>query len=242
MGCELPEHLRQYYLDAMGIVCWQEQQKVIPDSIEEQAVEVPAQTETNTGLAPEPASQVDAWMSLQQAVSNCERCEQLCLSRSQTVFGTGNHQADILVIGEAPGAEEDKQGLPFVGRAGQLLTAMLKAIEVDREDVFIANILKCRPPNNRDPLPEETENCSEYLRQQIALIKPQAIFVLGRIAAQTLLATDLAIGKMRGNDYSYEGIPVLVTYHPAYLLRKPGEKRKSWQDLLRLKQRMDSWQ
>jgi DNA polymerase len=158
------------------------------------------------------------------------------------VFGVGNRQADVLVIGEAPGKDEDAQGEPFVGRAGQLLNAMLNAIDLKREQVFIANILKCRPPNNRDPSSEEAQNCSAYLQQQIALLQPKAIFVVGRIAAQNLLASELAIGKMRGQDYSFNGIPVIVTYHPAYLLRKPSEKRKSWQDLLRLKAMMDTWQ
>lgn len=233
MGCELPEHLRQYYLDAMGIVCWLEQDNF-------------AATETdNTKVVDsESVSNADSeqWLALEQTVAGCEKCEDLCQSRTQTVFGVGNHQANLLVIGEAPGAEEDRQGEPFVGRAGQLLNAMLKAIGLERREVFIANILKCRPPNNRDPLPQETENCSAYLRQQIALIQPKAILVVGRIAAQSLLATDTAIGKLRGKQYSYEGVPVIVTYHPAYLLRKPSEKRKSWQDLLLLQELITSWQ
>lgn len=233
MGCELPEHLRQYYLDAMGIVCWQEQENFSATEIEE------PQTADSESM---PNADSEQWLALEQAVAGCEKCDALCQSRTQTVFGVGNRQANLLVIGEAPGAEEDKQGEPFVGRAGQLLNAMLKAIGLERDEVFIANILKCRPPNNRDPLPQETENCSAYLRQQISLLQPKAILVVGRIAAQSLLATDTAIGKLRGKQYSYEGVPVIVTYHPAYLLRKPSEKRKSWQDLLLLQELITSWQ
>lgn len=233
MGCELPEHLRQYYLDAMGIVCWQEQENFSVTEIEE------PQTADSESM---PNADSEQWLALEQAVAGCEKCDALCQSRTQTVFGVGNRQANLLVIGEAPGAEEDKQGEPFVGRAGQLLNAMLKAIGLERDEVFIANILKCRPPNNRDPLPQETENCSAYLRQQISLLQPKAILVVGRIAAQSLLATDTAIGKLRGKQYSYEGVPVIVTYHPAYLLRKPSEKRKSWQDLLLLQELITSWQ
>jgi DNA polymerase len=138
-----------------------------------------------------------------------------------------------MLIGEAPGAEEDRQGKPFVGRAGKLLTSMLNAIGLEREQVYIANILKCRPPNNRDPAPEEVACCGEYLRKQIEHINPGIILALGRIAAQNLLNTDTPISRMRGRIYEYgdTGIPVIVTYHPAYLLRSPREKRKSWQDL-----------
>ena len=139
-----------------------------------------------------------------------------------------------LVIGEAPGAEEDRQGEPFVGRAGQLLNSMLLAIGLSREQVYIANILKCRPPNNRDPRPEEERACRDYLERQIRLIRPKIILAVGRIAAQNLMKVDTPIGKMRGRTYSYQdtGIPVVITYHPAYLLRSPLEKRKAWQDLL----------
>lgn len=172
------------------------------------------------------------WTSLQKTVSNCTLCE-LHKGRTHTVFGVGDPRADWLLIGEAPGAEEDHQGEPFVGRAGQLLNNMIRAIGLDRESVFIANILKCRPPNNRNPRPEEVTCCEPYLRQQIELIQPKIILALGRVAAQNLLKVSTPIGKMRGQKYVYPGteIPVLVTYHPAYLLRSPSEKRKSWQDL-----------
>lgn len=174
----------------------------------------------------------DTWDALQAAVARCERCG-LHQSRTQTVFGVGNPNADLLVIGEAPGAEEDKRGEPFVGRAGKLLDSMLHAIGLSRSQVFIANILKCRPPNNRDPRPEEVAACQSYLAQQIASIEPKLILAVGRIAAQNLLNVTTPIGKMRGQRYAYgeTDIPVLVTYHPAYLLRSPKEKRKAWQDL-----------
>lgn len=170
--------------------------------------------------------------SLAKQVAACQQCS-LHESRTQTVFGVGNPNADWLVIGEAPGADEDVQGEPFVGRAGKLLNSMLLAMGLPREQVFITNILKCRPPNNRDPEPEEVVACESYLRQQIELIKPKIILAVGRIAAQNLLKLDTPIGKMRGNQYQYpeSELPVVVTYHPAYLLRSPREKRKVWEDL-----------
>ena len=169
---------------------------------------------------------------LKQQVAVCKNCS-LHESRTQTVFGVGNPDADWLVIGEAPGADEDRQGEPFVGRAGKLLNSMLLAMGLQRNQVFIANILKCRPPGNRDPKLEEVVACESYLKQQIDLIKPKLILAVGRIAAQNLLKVDTPIGKMRGNRYQYpeRDLPVIVTYHPAYLLRSPREKRKVWEDL-----------
>lgn len=177
------------------------------------------------------------WPQLRENVSGCRKCP-LHQGRTQTVFGSGNETADWMVIGEAPGAEEDLQGQPFVGRAGKLLTSMLQAIGLDRQQVFIANILKCRPPNNRDPAPDEVASCEGYLRQQIAMVRPKIILAVGRVAAQNLLKIDTPIGKMRGQRYEYAElrIPVIVTYHPAYLLRSPREKRKSWADLQAAKQ------
>ena len=172
------------------------------------------------------------WEALRRKVAECRLCG-LHEGRTQTVFGVGDVNADLMLIGEAPGAEEDRRGEPFVGRAGKLLDAMLKALGLDRQQVFIANILKCRPPNNRDPRPEEVQSCENYLAQQINTVKPRLILALGRVAAQNLLKTETPIGKMRGKRYTYGDppVPVVVTYHPAYLLRSPREKRKSWQDL-----------
>ena len=172
------------------------------------------------------------WAELERAVKTCTLCA-LHKTRTQGVFGVGNRNAQWMVIGEAPGADEDRQGEPFVGRAGQLLNSILKAIGLKREQVFIANILKSRPPNNRDPKPEEVQACIPYLFRQIELVNPKLILCVGRIAAQTLLETDTPIGKLRGQLHRIAGNrPMVVTYHPAYLLRSPGEKRKSWADLL----------
>ncbi len=173
------------------------------------------------------------WDDLALRVSQCSACG-LHTGRKQTVFGVGNQNADLMVIGEAPGAEEDRQGEPFVGRAGQLLNAMLRATGLQREQVYIANILKCRPPANRDPRPEEALKCDPYLQRQVALIKPRVILAAGRVAAQNLLKSQEAVGRMRGRDHRYLGIPVVVTYHPAYLLRSPEQKSKAWLDLQRV--------
>lgn len=173
-----------------------------------------------------------AWTALATAVAGCTRCG-LHHSRTQTVFGSGDPRARWLFIGEAPGAEEDRQGVPFVGRAGQLLAAMLSALGLTREQVFIANVLKCRPPHNRDPLPAEVSQCRPYLEQQIALIAPRLIIALGKVAAQSLLGTDRPLHQLRGAPVTYAGIPVVVTYHPAYLLRAPADKAKAWADLQR---------
>lgn len=169
---------------------------------------------------------------LEQIVAACTLCD-LHKTRTQTVFGVGAQNADWLIIGEAPGAEEDRKGEPFVGRAGQLLNNMLRAIGLAREEVYIANILKCRPPQNRDPQADEINSCRPYLRRQIGFIQPKIILAMGRVAAQSLLETDIPIGRMRGRKYSYEdtGIPIVATYHPAYLLRSPQQKRKAWEDL-----------
>jgi uracil-DNA glycosylase family 4 len=176
------------------------------------------------------------WERLEAAVAACVKCA-LHTGRTRTVFGVGNRRAHLMVVGEAPGAEEDRQGLPFVGRAGQLLTAMLRAIGFARDDVFIANVLKCRPPNNRDPRPDEVGCCLPYLERQIALVDPRVILCVGRVAAQNLLGTDAPLGRLRGQVHAFgaAGRPVIVTYHPAYLLRTPADKAKAWQDLLRVK-------
>jgi len=177
----------------------------------------------------------NAWQNLQQQIAECTKCG-LHKTRTQTVFGVGNKQTDILFIGEAPGANEDLKGEPFVGRAGQLLNAMLAGIGLKREDIFIANILKCRPPNNRDPQAEEVSCCTPYLIQQIDLIKPKLIVALGRIAAQFLLDTKTPISKLRQQMHEYQKTPLIVTFHPAYLLRSPLEKAKAWHDLQVIKQ------
>jgi DNA polymerase len=184
------------------------------------------------------------WAGLRQAVAACEACG-LCASRRQTVFGTGHEQARWMIVGEAPGEQEDRQGEPFVGPAGQLLDAMLRATGRDRGTdlaggIFIANVLKCRPPANRNPAPEEVQRCEPFLARQVALVQPKLIIAMGRFAVQSLLRTTEPIGKLRGRVHRYEGVPVIVTYHPAYLLRNPADKAKAWADLcLALDQPLD---
>jgi DNA polymerase len=204
---------RHQYLEAMGIPVF----VLRHGRIEEASVA--------SGALPD-------WRELAEAVRQCTKCG-LHSGRTQTVFGVGRCDADLLIIGEAPGAEEDRVGEPFVGRAGQLLNAMLRSIRLDRGDVYIANILKCRPPGNRDPSPEEAAACTPYLQRQIGLIRPRVILALGRVAAQWLLQSDTPIGRLRGRVLGFGDpeIPLVVSYHPAYLLRSPLAKAKAWEDL-----------
>jgi uracil-DNA glycosylase family 4 len=180
------------------------------------------------------------WVELKQAVSACTQCG-LHKTRTQTVFGVGDESADWMLIGEAPGAEEDRLGDPFVGQAGKLLDNMLAALDLARgRKVYIANVLKCRPPGNRNPEPGEVAKCSPYLLRQIELVKPKLILAMGRFAAQTLLATDASIATLRGKVYRYAGVPLIVTYHPAYLLRNLPDKAKAWADLVFARRTMAS--
>ncbi len=213
------------YLQAMGIDVWQ--RRAAYRNADPRRETTPA-----ADWARPPVESMD-WDVLRDTVLQCRRCP-LHQTRTQAVFGVGDVNAEWLLVGEAPGAEEDRQGKPFVGRAGQLLNAMLLAIGCKREEVFIANILKCRPPKNRDPKPEEVACCEPYLKRQIELIQPKIVLALGRIAASNLLKTDTPIGRLRNirHNYAALGVPVVVTYHPAYLLRSPKEKKKAWQDLL----------
>jgi len=198
---------RAAYAQALGIICWQ--------SRKEQAL-----------------PQTD-WQLLETTVSACTKCA-LHQTRTQTVFGVGKKDADLMIIGEAPGFHEDQQGEPFVGRAGQLLTAMIKSIGFNRSDVYIANILKCRPPNNRDPDANEVSTCTSFLNQQIALVQPRLLLAVGRIAAHYLLQTKSSLESLRNKLHRYGEMntPLIVTYHPAYLLRNPQDKKKAFLDLL----------
>jgi len=175
---------------------------------------------------------------LYEGIRDCQRCP-LGKTRKNLVFGEGNPQAELLFVGEAPGADEDRLGRPFVGRAGQLLNRMLESIDLARGDVYIANILKCRPPGNRDPLPSEVALCRPYLDRQIEIIDPQVICALGRVAAQTLLDTKRSLGELRGFFHLFRGRKLLVTYHPAALLRNPHLKRPAWEDLKLLRAQLD---
>ena len=175
--------------------------------------------------------------SVGELASRCTACK-LAAGRHSVVFGSGDPNADLMLIGEGPGAEEDRQGLPFVGRAGELLTRMIVAIELQRDQVYIANIVKCRPPNNRDPEPDEVAACRGFLEKQIDLVRPRVICALGRIAAQTLLGVDTPIGRMRGQWTTVRGVATMVTYHPAALLRNPALKRPTWDDLQLVRARL----
>lgn len=178
------------------------------------------------------------WAELKAAVHDCTACG-LRAGCTQTVFGVGDEKAQWLLVGEAPGQEEDRQGEPFVGQAGKLLDGMLASIQLKRgENVYIANVLKCRPPGNRNPAPEEVAKCSPHLLRQVALLQPKLILAMGRFAVQTLLGTDASIASLRGKLHRYAGVPLIVTYHPAYLLRTLPDKAKAWQDLLFAKRTM----
>lgn len=178
-------------------------------------------------------------LELNKTVQSCIKCQGLADKRTQTVFGSGSANAELVFVGEAPGYEEDKQGLPFVGEAGQLLTKMIEGIKLKRSDVFICNVLKCRPPGNRNPNPDEVTNCSPYLWAQLEIIKPKLICALGRFAAQTLLKSTTSISQLRGSVHEANGYPVICTYHPAYLLRNPDDKQKAWEDLKFLRREFD---
>lgn len=224
-------------LHQMGIPVWLPRQSPsAPQPRMEHANGAPAappqDPATGETVTPVPVAQLD-WAGLQARVAACTACAELARRRTQTVFGVGDPQADWLFVGEAPGAEEDRRGEPFVGRAGQLLDNMLAALGLRRGDnVYIANILKCRPPGNRDPLPAEAAACRPFLDRQIDLIDPRVIVALGRVAAQSLLRSDAPLGRLRGGAHDYRGIPLVVTYHPAYLLRSPADKSRAWDDLL----------
>jgi uracil-DNA glycosylase len=230
--------LRQEYLAALGLKSWTLRKTSEPmpappllaSPVAPVATVAPAVREVGDGsLAREDGAD---WTELRSRVAACTRCS-LSATRTQTVFGVGNLQADWLVVGEAPGADEDRKGEPFVGRAGQLLNSMLLAIGLPRDQVYIANVLKCRPPGNRDPSPTEAAECLPYLERQIALLKPKIMLVVGRIAAQNLLRTDKTLGSLRQQVHRFglSQVPLVVTYHPAYLLRTPTDKRKAWEDL-----------
>ena len=177
------------------------------------------------------------WDELQKKCAECEKCE-LCKTRTNCVFGTGNRNADLLFVGEAPGEQEDLSGIPFVGRAGQLLDKFLYAVDIDREDVYIANILKCRPPKNRDPLPEEEDACIEYLREQVALINPKVIVCLGRISAMRLIKPDFKITKEHGQWFKKGNYLMTAVYHPAALLRDPRKKEDMLEDMKKIKEKL----
>lgn len=196
-------------------------------------IELEAMSGRKEFFSPAQNGDKDRLDKLKREASSCKKCN-LGRTRKNLVFGTGNSGADLMFIGEAPGMEEDLQGLPFVGRAGQLLTKIIEAMGLSREDVYIANILKCRPPNNRNPLPTEILACETYLFRQIELIRPKVICALGKFAAQTLLRSQEPITRLRGKFHEYHGVKLMPTFHPAYLLRNPSDKRLVWEDMKKI--------
>jgi uracil-DNA glycosylase len=234
---ELSEHLRFYEeLGVMGISRdprWQKRERA-------ESQEVPASAPPPEAVPVTIArSSIEALATIREDIGECTRCKLHTQGRTQIVFGVGNPTADIMFVGEAPGADEDRTGRPFVGRAGVLLTDMItKGMGLDRADVYIANVLKSRPPENRDPLPEEVAHCLPFLERQIAIIRPEFLCLLGKVAASTLLETALPMGRLRGKWHRYRGIPTVVTYHPSYLLRNPAAKKDAWGDLQMLMQAM----
>ena len=228
-------HSSRAHLDAIGIPVWV-RRRVLGAARQDQPAPPPAATAAGTATAGTAIPASGALESIDAQVRDCRKCE-LHRNRTHTVFGVGRPDAACMFIGEAPGAEEDARGEPFVGRAGKLLDAMLAAIGLRRADVYIANIVKCRPPRNRDPHTDEIAACSGYLRRQIEAVSPRLLVATGRVAAQSLLATTKPIGQLRGRTYRYgeDRLPVIVMYHPAYFLRSPLEKRKGWEDLVRVR-------
>ena len=222
----MDKELQQKYLNEIGIVVWQERNFENLGNLDRPQIS-PKDSINRKELLNKNHNQ--HLLDLQEQVKTCKECA-LHQSRTQTVFGVGNTQSDWFIIGEAPGSEEDVKGEPFVGRAGQLLNSMLLAMGLPRNEIFIANILKCRPPNNRDPLTEEVNECEPYLIHQINLIKPKLIVALGRIAGKTLLNVDNSLKSMRGTIHDYHGTKLIVTYHPAALLRNPNWKPLAWED------------
>jgi DNA polymerase len=224
---------------------WRRRRKSGPTSAPEAEAEGPAATAGREARNPPSADAVpltlsrnpaEALATIRTDLGDCTRCKLHTLGRTQIVFGVGRPDADLMFVGEAPGADEDAQGVPFIGRAGQLLTKIIEAIDLRREDVYIANVIKCRPPQNRNPDPDEVETCEPFLFRQIDVIKPKVIVALGKFAAQGLLRSMDPISRLRGRVFDYRGAKLIPTFHPAYLLRNPSSKREVWEDMKLVKQ------
>ena len=234
---QVKEHLR--FAAELGVAGvsrdprWREAADAVSDAgVIAAATSVSSATSVAPGTSvPLFTSAADALSAVRTDIGDCTRCKLHAQGRTQIVFGVGNPEADLMFVGEAPGADEDIQGFPFVGRAGQLLTKIIEAIDLKREDVYIANVIKCRPPGNRNPEPDEVETCEPFLFRQIDIIKPKVIVALGKFGAQTLLRTLDPISRLRGRVYNYRGAKLIPTFHPAYLLRNPGSKREVWEDM-----------
>jgi uracil-DNA glycosylase len=217
---QLSEHLR--FAQELGVT------GVSRDPVWRERAETSAVAESPVTI---PLTPVDALAALRTDIGDCTRCKLHTMGRTQVVFGVGNPNADLMFVGEAPGADEDIQGIPFIGRAGQLLTKIIEAMGMTRDDVYIANVIKCRPPQNRNPEPDEVETCEPFLFRQIDIIQPKVIVALGKFGAQTLLRTLDPISRLRGRVFEYRGSKLIPTFHPAYLLRNPSSKREVWEDM-----------
>jgi DNA polymerase len=239
MNDDIREHLKYYRdLGVAGVTRdpeWRRRATPAGPAAREEAASTTMSAESHAGGEASDVANVnapEALAALAAEIGPCTRCKLCELGRQQVVFGTGNPSADLMFVGEAPGADEDEQGVPFVGRAGQLLTKIIEAIELRREDVYIANVIKCRPPGNRNPEPDEVATCEPFLFRQIDIVRPKVIVALGTFAAHTLLKTDVPISRIRGKVHEYRGGAVLIpTFHPAYLLRSPERKRDVWDDM-----------
>jgi DNA polymerase len=238
---QLSEHLRFY--EELGVTGVSRDPKWRQRSQSEREAPT-AERQTPSAGTPEPGedavpavpvtlalSAAEALAAIREDIGDCTRCKLHTQGRKQVVFGVGNPSADLMFVGEAPGADEDVQGVPFVGRAGQLLTRMIEAMGFTRDEVYIANVIKCRPPGNRNPEPDEIETCEPFLFRQIETIRPKVIVALGAFAAKTLLRSDAPISRLRGRLYDYRGVKLIPTFHPSFLLRSPGYKREAWDDL-----------
>ena len=230
---QLTEHLR--FAQELGVVgvsrdpLWRT--RAAPTAVTTVPDDRPATVAEHGQPAIIPLRPVDALAAVRTDIGDCTRCKLHRMGRTQIVFGVGNPEADLMFVGEAPGRDEDLQGYPFVGRAGQLLTKIIEAISLKREDVYIANVIKCRPPENRNPEPDEVDTCEPFLFRQIDIVKPKVIVALGKFGAQTLLRTLDPISRLRGRVYDYRGAKLIPTFHPAYLLRNPSSKREVWEDM-----------
>ncbi len=231
IALELRRHLAWQESDGTRTLLRDPREKVAPAVVAPVSAVTPVAAPIAAVASPELVASHGATLEeVRSALGDCKRCK-LCSGRKQIVFGTGNPRAELVFVGEGPGEEEDKQGIPFVGAAGQLLTKMIEAMKFSRDSVYICNVVKCRPPGNRNPEPDEIQACEPFLKSQLAVIKPKVIVALGKFASQTLLRVDTPITRLRGQWRSYEGIDLMPTYHPAYLLRQPDEKKKAWMDL-----------
>ena len=246
LALELRRHLAWQESDGTRVLLKEPGAKPAPAVVQKQPVAKPEPAAQKPPVAqklappekqPVPIIPGDTLDEIRRELGDCKRCK-LCEGRKQIVYGSGNPRAELVFVGEGPGEEEDKQGIPFVGAAGQLLTKMIEAMKFSRDTVYICNVVKCRPPGNRNPEPDEIHACEPFLRAQLRVIKPKVIVALGKFAAQTLLRDDTAITRLRGQWRQYEGIDLMPTFHPAYLLRSPDEKKKAWMDLQEVMKRL----